>query len=251
MAQAGVPTGQEHRGATQYVYLPTASGPMPVAAVINGVVYAVHSDHLNTPRRITSGSGQVMWQWAYSAFGETAPTTAAKRFAGPETVPTSGTTTATPVTFNLRYPGQYADSETGLFYNANRTYDPRTGRYTQPDPTGLDAGWNLFAYPIDDTRPVSETLASIQGHYTTVYGYTPETAADPWQVYDQSAPAYVRDLATLSYGKGYWINVSEPITLLLRSNNRQRAAAGVDAAGPIPTPPATFYGAVRARAATP
>ena len=172
--------GANSGGTTQYVYLPTASGPMPVAAVINGVVYAVHSDHLNTPRRITSGSGQVMWQWAYSAFGETAPTTAAKRFAGPETVPTSGTTTATPVTFNLRYPGQYADSETGLFYNANRTYDPRTGRYTQPDPTGLDAGWNLFAYaelnPLLFTDPEGlETIYNVGPVSVVAYPGPPAT----------------------------------------------------------------------------
>jgi RHS repeat-associated protein len=87
-----------------------------------------------------------MWYQAYSAFGETAPTTAAKRFAGPETVPTTGTTTATPVTFNLRYPGQYADAESGLFYNYFRSYNPVTGRYTQTDPIGLDRGWNRLGY---------------------------------------------------------------------------------------------------------
>jgi RHS repeat-associated protein len=87
-----------------------------------------------------------MWQWAYSALEETASTTAAKRFAGPETVPTTGTTTATPVTFNLRYPGQYADAESGLFYNYFRSYNPTTGRYTQTDPIGLDGGWNRFSY---------------------------------------------------------------------------------------------------------
>jgi RHS repeat-associated protein len=47
---------------------------------------------------------------------------------------------------NLRFPGQYADSETGLFYNYFRTYDPKGGRYTQNDPIGLDGGWNRFAY---------------------------------------------------------------------------------------------------------
>ena len=35
---------------------------MPVAAMINGQVYAVHSDHLNTPRRLTDTQGQVVWQ---------------------------------------------------------------------------------------------------------------------------------------------------------------------------------------------
>lgn len=144
-------------GITLYIALPTASGPMPIAAVINGAHYAVSSDHLNTPRRLMSESGQVMWQWAYSAFGETAPTTAAKRFAGPDTIPTTGMTTAMPVTFNLRYPGQYADSESGLFYNYFRSYNATTGRYSQPDPIGRDGGWNRFGYV--EGNPLSFTDA--------------------------------------------------------------------------------------------
>ncbi|RZL67574.1 MAG: hypothetical protein EOP77_04330, partial [Variovorax sp.] len=133
-------------GTTLYVYLPTEAGAMPVATVINGTHYAVSIDHLNTPRRLTSSAGQVMWQWAYSAFGETAPTTAAKRFTGPETVPTTGSTAATPATFNLRFPGMYYDSESGLSYNYFRSYSPTTGRYTQNDPIGLNGGLNRFNY---------------------------------------------------------------------------------------------------------
>jgi RHS repeat-associated protein len=46
----------------------------------------------------------------------------------------------------LRFPGQYADSETGLFYNYYRTYQPNQGRYTQNDPIGLAGGWNRYGY---------------------------------------------------------------------------------------------------------
>ncbi|KZT14206.1 hypothetical protein A1D30_19600 [Acidovorax sp. GW101-3H11] len=125
---------------------PTANGPMPIAAVVNGQTYAVHSDHLNTPRKLTQANGQAVWQWAYSAFGDEQPTTAAKRFTSEMTVPTTGATSIPDVTFNLRYPGQYFDKETGLHYNYFRTYAPGTGRYTQGDPIGLDGGWNRFGY---------------------------------------------------------------------------------------------------------
>ncbi len=138
--------GSNSSGTAQYIYLPTASGPMPIAAVIKGTAYAVHSDHLNTPRKLTQPDGQVAWQWAYSAFGDEQPTIGAKRFTSESTTPTTGATSIPEVTFNLRYPGQYFDPETKLHYNYFRTYAPSTGRYTQGDPIGLDGGWNRFGY---------------------------------------------------------------------------------------------------------
>ena len=77
-------------------------------------------------------------------------------------------------------------------------------------------GWNLFGYPVPETRPVSETLRSIAGRYTSVVGFDPEDAGDPWKIYDPAAPEFANDLRELRYGDGYWINVSEPITLQLK-----------------------------------
>ncbi|WP_284406986.1 hypothetical protein [Acidovorax sp. SUPP3434] len=63
---------------TEVIYLPTTSGPMPVAAQINGRLYAIDADHLNTPRRLTNTQGQVVWQWLITGFGEANPTTCAR-----------------------------------------------------------------------------------------------------------------------------------------------------------------------------
>jgi RHS repeat-associated protein len=139
----------------RYVYLPTASGPMPVAAIYGTKHYAIQSDHLNTPRRLIQSDGQVAWQWAYSAFGEEKPTTAKTRFANAELNQSFGTTTVPAVTFNLRYPGQYFDQETNPHYNYHRSYSATTGRYTQADPIGLDGSWNRFAYA--ELNPISKT----------------------------------------------------------------------------------------------
>ena len=150
--------GAATSGSAQYLWLPTANGPMPIAATIKGQTYAVHSDHLNTPRKLTQADGQAVWQWAYSAFGDEQPTTAAKRFTSEMTNPTTGATSTPEVTFNLRYPGQYFDKETGLHYNWHRSYNPSMGgRYTQGDPIGLDGGFNRFDYvegnPLGFTDP--------------------------------------------------------------------------------------------------
>jgi RHS repeat-associated protein len=59
---------------------------------------------------------------------------------------------------NLRFPGQYADSETGQFYNYFRNYMASQGRYTQNDPIGLAGGLNRFGYvegnPLSMTDPL-------------------------------------------------------------------------------------------------
>jgi RHS repeat-associated protein len=51
--------------------------------------------------------------------------------------------------FNLRFAGQYADQESGLFYNHFRDgYSPRLGgQFTQSDPIGLQGGqFSTFGY---------------------------------------------------------------------------------------------------------
>jgi len=48
--------------------------------------------------------------------------------------------------FDLRYPGQIADAETGTNYNNYRDYRPDGGGYLQSDPIGLGGGINTFAY---------------------------------------------------------------------------------------------------------
>jgi RHS repeat-associated protein len=50
------------------------------------------------------------------------------------------------VTNNFRFPGQYWDGETDLYYNFHRYYDPGIGKYMREDPIGLIGDINLFVY---------------------------------------------------------------------------------------------------------
>jgi RHS repeat-associated protein len=52
--------------------------------------------------------------------------------------------------YDLRFPGQFFDQATKLHYNYFRDYDPRTGRYIESDPIGLDGGINTYAYGRND-----------------------------------------------------------------------------------------------------
>jgi RHS repeat-associated protein len=76
---------------------------------------------------MTNAAKSTVWSASYKPWGEVQAITGS-------------------ATQNLRFPGQYFQIETGLAYNWHRTYDPVTGRYTQPDPLGFVDGPSVYAY---------------------------------------------------------------------------------------------------------
>jgi RHS repeat-associated protein len=90
----------------------------------------LHVNHLGAPELVTDAKARPIWAAHYAPFGAISFRASAQ----PSFV------------LSLRLPGQYEDAETGLYYNDHRYYDPRAGRYLTPDPLGLRAGINSYAY---------------------------------------------------------------------------------------------------------
>jgi len=109
----------------QYVYL---EGHKPIAMLAGNETYAIHTDHIGAPRQMSNAKGEIVWRADYTAFGKA-------------TLHESNS-----ASLNLRLPGQYADEETGTYYNYFRDYDPESGRYRTSDPMGQIAGLNTYAY---------------------------------------------------------------------------------------------------------
>ncbi len=125
---------------------------VPVNVQTAPAYFFVHADHLGTPRQVYNDQQQLVWR-----SDNTEP------FGGsPADENPSGLGT---FQFDLAFPGQRRDRETGLFYNGERdAYDPGLGRYTQPDPAGIGTTTtsgstattqlaNLYLYALG--RPIS------------------------------------------------------------------------------------------------
>ncbi len=110
---------------------PGPSGPNGDASA--ATPHSIHTDHLGTPVAMTDGAGTVVWNASHDPFGSA-------------TVNNDPDGDGVTVVNNLRFPGQYFDTETGLHYNYFRYYDPSIGRYLTNDPIGLFGGINLFTY---------------------------------------------------------------------------------------------------------
>jgi RHS repeat-associated protein len=137
--EQGVLLGEYGAVARDYVWLDGV--PVANVDIVSGTatVSYVVSDHIGTPRAIADGVGNTIWQLPYqgNAWSEQAPV-------------------SNGYVYNLRFPGQYFDAETGFTHNFFRDFDPSTGRYLQSDPAGLAGGLNTYAYVYGDPLMYSD-----------------------------------------------------------------------------------------------
>jgi RHS repeat-associated protein len=111
---------------TEYLFLPGSF--FPVGMTVGGRHFSFVLDQLGTPTEVLDDAGNIVWSADYSAFGEL--------------IRRRIDTIVQP----FRLLGQYHDVELDWHYARYRYYEPRTGRFTCPDPLGFNAGLNAYGY---------------------------------------------------------------------------------------------------------
>jgi RHS repeat-associated protein len=153
--------------------------------------YAMVTDLAGAPTHLLTDTGETAWTATTTLWGHTR---------------TSGTAAATP----LRFPGQYADEETGWHYNYHRHYDPETGRFESQDPLGLAPAPDPYRYAhnplalIDPLGLEGETANPNDINFSqrtiSPNDYVDDMVNDNWD-WDRSGPLRVteRDGQLVSY----------------------------------------------------
>ncbi len=100
----------------------------PIGKIQNDVFFSIQSDHLGTPFSMYDEKGNQVWSAEFDTNGSIK-----YLYGKAEDCP-------------FRFPGQYEDVETGLFYNRFRYYDPEVGAYISQDPVRLSGGVNFYKY---------------------------------------------------------------------------------------------------------
>jgi RHS repeat-associated protein len=99
----------------------------PLAELRSGATSYYQQDALSSVTSLSNGTGALAETYSFDSFGTLTAST--------------GT-----LTNPFQYTGREFDSETGLFYNRYRFYDPIVGRFLSEDPSGFGGGKNFYRY---------------------------------------------------------------------------------------------------------
>jgi RHS repeat-associated protein len=112
-------------------YARTTNIDEPLAESRSGVTSYYHQDGLGSATSLTSESGSLAQTYTFDSFGKLTASTGS-------------------VTNPFRYTGREFDSETGLYYDRARYYDPTSGHFISEDPVGFHAGIDFYNYVGND-----------------------------------------------------------------------------------------------------
>jgi RHS repeat-associated protein len=104
----------------------------PAAKLKGSNAFSIITDHSGAPAEMYDDQGSCTWQAQLDIYGKPLEQKIGKSADCP-----------------FRFPGQYEDQETGLYYNRFRYYDPEDGMYISQDPIRLKGNTNFYSYVSD------------------------------------------------------------------------------------------------------
>jgi RHS repeat-associated protein len=123
----------------------------PLAMLRSSATSYYNADGLGSVTSLTNSSGAAAETYTYYSFGNV-------------------TASSGSLTNPFQYTGRELDSETGLYNNRSRYYDPALGRFDEEDVVGFGGGKNFYAYvdnnPVTDVDPLglAKCIYSISAH---------------------------------------------------------------------------------------
>jgi RHS repeat-associated protein len=168
--------GTDH---AEYLFRPGTFEPL--ARLGSDGAALIEADPIGLPRSAVGLDGQLVWHAAFEPFGGIV----AER-GRPGLIP-------------VRYPGQFADTETGLFYNRFRYHDPEQRAYLSPDPygyTGCGGVWDYTPNPLVWSDPYGLRACRTAAHRQAKERLGIPASQQPtrsWTIHD---PARVRGPGT-------------------------------------------------------
>lgn len=101
----------------------------------------------------------------------------------------------------MRFPGQYEDLESGLYYNRYRYYDSETAQYICTDPSRLYGGLNQYSY-------VHNSLSYID--LFGLFGEKPSNSPDPGKWIEKGGTVWTETDGTWVYKNKAGVTVRYP-----------------------------------------
>jgi RHS repeat-associated protein len=103
----------------------------PLAMLRSSATSYYDADGIGSITSLSNGSSTISQTYGYDAFGKQ-------------------TSSSGSLTNPFQFTGREFDSETSLYFDRARYYDPQTGRFLTEDPIGFDGGINFYAYVLNN-----------------------------------------------------------------------------------------------------
>jgi len=132
----------------------------------SGTTSYYETDGLGSATSLSNGAGALAKTYTYDSYGKLTAST--------------GT-----LTNQFQYTGREFDSETGLYFNRARYYDPQVGRFISEDPVGFLGGINKYAYVLNRPTNFSDPSGLDCPEYPIDCVHTPDERAQMQREHDQ------------------------------------------------------------------